>query len=598
MLKKRGIARMAITMLLILTMMLAACSNNNTTSTPPKDTNSGEKDSVESVDTDEAEEIVTLRLLVIEPGTKWNTYPDSDIAQEIAKKIGVKIEYVEADDSKFSVLLAGGDLPDIVRAEPAKYGKQLIEGDLIIPMDDMIEEHGQDILKNVPNLVPYSKANWSEGRNQLYFLSPQVQADISPIYPATTIGPTIRWDYYKEAGTPEINNPDDLLNVLEKIVEKNPQTEDGKKIYGVSMWQDWGLWPYIFPFAWDTMQSTNNSDLMARTLNETQYRNILTDENSTYWVAMDFYNKANRRGLMDPDALTMKHNDYLAKATSGQIVVGPATWAMGDFNAKYAKDGKGYVVLPVGKRIWSGGVNPLGWTGKSYSISKSSEHPEKAMEFLNYLYSYEGARTLYSGVEGIHWDMIDGKPTIKDETFALKTAGGAAWENTGIALDINLIGIGGAVVDPATNSPLDLFASSEAMAKGLTELEKDFSKHYGGLHPGDVASKLVAEGKLMDLNTQLQLLTPEPEQVINEGKIGLPVFPEDLLKLEAQVKELAARHAAKLILAKTDEEFEKNKKEAMKAFVDAGVDKITEFYTTDYADRRVKAGAIPAKLND
>lgn len=589
--KKRGAAKSAIAVILGMSMLLAACSGNtnNSNGNSPDETNAPGS-------TVKEEELVTLRLLVIETGTKWNTYPDTAVAEEIAKKVGVKIEYVESDDSKFSVLLAGGDLPDIVRAEPAKHGKQLIEGDLIIPMDDLLEEYGKDIMQNVPTVVDYSRNNWSEGRNQVYFLPPQIQSDPSPVYPPLTIGPTIRWDYYKEIGAPAFNTPDELLDVLEQIVAKHPETEDGKKTYGVSMWQDWGLWPYIFPFVWYTTQATNNSDLMARSLDETQYRNILTEEDSTFWVAMDFYNKANRRGLLDPDALTMKHNDYLAKATAGQIVIGPATWAMGDFNSKYAKDGKGYMVLPTGKRAWSGGANPLGWTGKSYTISKSSKHPEKAMEFLNYLYSYEGARTMYSGVEGVHWDDVDGKPQINDETFALKNAGGAEWEKTGIGLDLNLIGLGGAVLDPDSEYPLDLFSASEALAKGMSALEKDFSDYYGGAHPGDVLGKLIAEGKLVDSNTVIKAQTPE--QRINEGKVGLPAIPEDLLKVEAQLKELASRHAAKLILAKTDEEFAKLKESALKDFEANGVQKFTDFYTSDYAERRKVNDALPAKLNN
>ncbi len=578
---KKGIIRSLI-LVLGLSLLLVACKNNSDKTQKINRLTNG----------DVLDEVVTLRLLVIETGTKWNTYPEHAVALEIAKKVGVKIEFVEVDDRKFNELLAGGDLPDIVRTEPAKYAKQLIAGDLIIPMDDMIDVYGQDILQNIPSLIDYSKKNWSEGRNQLYFLSPQVQAEASSVYPSLTIGPTIRWDYYKEIGAPSINDPEDMLDVLEQIVANHPETDDGKKIYGVSMWQDWGLWPYIFPFTWYTMQSADNSDLMVNELGQTQYQNILTDQNSTYWLAMNFYNEANRRGLLDPEALTMKYNDYLARATSGQIVLGPATWAMGDFNAMYAKDGKGYVVLPIGKRAWSGGINPLGWLGKSYAISRSSEHPEKAMEFLNYLYSYEGARTLYSGVEGVHWNMVEGKPQIKDETFTLKITGGTEWENTGIGMDLNLIGLGGSVVDRSTGAPLDLFMTPEALVRGNTELEQDFSEYYGGLYPGDVLSKLIEDGKLVDSNSPSKYMTHE--QRTKEGLIGLTAIPEAMLKIEAEVKKLAAQYAVRLILASTDEEFEVIKQDALDAFDAANVDEFTEFYTNKYAENREKIGAIPA----
>nr|WP_240353865.1 extracellular solute-binding protein [Cohnella algarum] len=479
-------------------------------------------------------------------------------------------------------------MPDIVRADPNKYGRQLIEGDLVIPMDDMLAELGKDITANVPTLVDYSRKNWSEGQNKLYFLPPQVQPQPSDVVKPLTIGPTLRWDWYKEIGAPEINNTDDLLNVIEQIVKNHPTTEDGKKVYGVSMWQDWGLWPYIVPFVFQTSQTAVTTDLMQKAAGADDFINILTDESSNYWLAMDYYNKANRRGLLDPDALTMKNNDYMAKATAGQLVSGPADWAMGDFNSQYAKDGKGFMVVPAGKFAWNGGVNPIGWGDKSYSISKSSKHPVKAMQFLNYLYSYEGARTMYSGIEGTHWDMVDGKPQLKEETFALKTAGGQQWESTGIALDRNLIALGSAVVDPATNTPVDLFSTSEAIMKSLNALQKDFSEYYGVSQPGDVFAKYIEEGKLIDSNTALKGKTQE--QILQEATVVAPVLTEDLLKLESQLKELAARSAAKIILSKTDEEFAKNKQEALDAFKKAGADQITEFYNAAYDQALKDAG--------
>ncbi|WP_020618078.1 extracellular solute-binding protein [Paenibacillus daejeonensis] len=584
--RKRGLKRSAAMMMLILAMLASACSGNNTNNAP--NTGTTETPGTENTGAETPQELTTLRVLVVEPGTKWNTYPDSAIAQEIARKVGVKIEYVEADDNKFNVMLAGGDLPDIVRADPNKYAKQLIDGNLIIPMDDLLAEHGGDITANVPGVIEYGKQNWSAGQGKVFFLPPQVQAKPSPVAKTMTIGPTIRWEYYKEIGTPEIKNSDDLLNVLEQIVEKHPTTEDGKKIYGVSMWQDWGLWPYNIPFVFDTQQLAANTDIMVKEEGADNYINFLTNETSSFWKAMDFYNQAHLRGLLDPDALTMKHNDYLAKATAGQFVVGPATWAMGDFNSQNAKDGNGYVVIPAGKLLWSGGVGPLGWADKSYAISKSSKNPEKAMEFLNYLYSYEGARSMYSGIEGEHWEMVDGKPVLKDETFALKTEGGAAWESTGIALDRNLIGLGSSAEDPATGTPVDLFTTVDALAKNVTALEKDFSEHFGASYPGEVVQKLVEAGTYNDFSTPYQGLSDD--EIVARATIVTPILDEELTKIEAQLKELGARHAARIILSKNEAEFEKNKQDAIKAFTDAGAEKITEYYTAAYTAAKEAAG--------
>ncbi|WP_341346709.1 extracellular solute-binding protein [Paenibacillus sp. FSL H3-0469] len=577
--------------LMTASLALSACSNGNNTggnaaSSPPAGgTNSA---GAEATDSGSAKEQVTLRVLIMETGSKWNTHQDSVVAKAIADKLGVKIEYVEADENKFNVLLAGGDLPDIVRTDVNKFQKQLIEGELIVPLDDMLAEHGKDISANVGTVVEYSKKNWSNGTGKLYFLPPQVQSKPGTSIAPITIGPTIRWDWYKEIGAPAINTMDDLLDVVEQIVQKHPQTEDGKKVYGVSMWQDWGLWPYLIPPIIFNKLSGSTSDLTAAPVGGSEFISTLTDESSNFWTAMDFYNKANRRGLLDPDSLTMKNNDYMAKATAGQIVVGPATWAMGDFNAQHATDGKGYIVVPAGKLAWTGAVNPLGWQDKAYSISKSSKNPDKAMEFLNYIFSYEGARTMYNGVEGTHWSMVDGKPVLSDETLALKAAGGAPYEATGLSLDRNIIGLGGDMINPNDQMPVDLFTSEEALAKAATPLEKDFAQHFGASYSGEVFKKLIDEGKLDTFTTWMNEMSDE--EIIKRNTVPGVTLTDALKKQEAELKELAAREAAKIILSKDDKTFEANKQAALKAFQKGGADEFTAWYNGEVKKLRTEHG--------
>ncbi len=49
------------------------------------------------------------------------------------------------------------------------------------------------------------------------------------------------------------------------------------------------------------------------------------------------------------------------------------------------------------------------------AITTNCEHPEKAMQLLDYLNSEEGARLIYSGVEGVHWEYDEnGVPQLTD----------------------------------------------------------------------------------------------------------------------------------------------------------------------------------------
>ncbi|MFD2331975.1 hypothetical protein ACFSR7_22200 [Cohnella sp. GCM10020058] len=595
--RKKATLKLGAMMLATTSLLLSACSGgnngnngNNASPSATASASAGASSSAASpsASAEAAKDLVTLRVLVMEPGTKWNKYNESPVAKAIAEKVGVKIEYVEADENKFNVMLASGDLPDIVRSDVNKYQKQLIEGNLVVPMDDLLAEHGKDITANIPTVVDFSKKNWSNGTGKLYFLPPQVQAKSGKFVRPITIGPTIRWDWYKEVGAPEVKTMDDLLNVVDQIVQKHPKTDDGKKVYGVSMWQDWGLWPYTIPPIIFNNMAGVTSDLTMHETGSTKFISTLTDETSNFWTAMKFYFDANQRGLLDPDSLTMKNNDYMAKATSGQIAVGPATWAMGDFNAQHTNDGKGFIVIPAGKYAWTGEIRPLGWQDKSYSISKSSKNPQKAMEFLNYIYSYEGARTMYSGVEGQNWNLTDGKPTLTEDSLALKATGGIPLESSGMSLDLNIIGLGGDVANPQDGQPLNLFNTEEALVKAATPLEKDFAQHYGASYSGEVFGKLIKEGKLVSATTWMDNMSED--QVLKENTVPGVTLTDDWKKKEASLKELATRQAAKIILAKDEAAYNKAKAEALDAFKKAGADDFTKFYNDEVQRLRAEHG--------
>lgn len=53
-----------------------------------------------------------------------------------------------------------------------------------------------------------------------------------------------------------------------------------------------------------------------------------------------------------------------------------------------------------------------GWT--ITMISKNCKDPAKAMKFISWLMSEEGQKYTYLGVEGVTYDMVDGKPVLKD----------------------------------------------------------------------------------------------------------------------------------------------------------------------------------------
>lgn len=570
---------------------MAACGGNTGSETG---TSSAGETTAPSTETTAAKvkDPVELTILINQTANDWSTYLDNPVAKEIQNQTGISFSFEESDENKFKVLLAGGDLPDIVRADAGIYGKQLIEGNLVISLEELLKTNGQDVAENIPTALDISRKNWSNNTGKLYFLPPQVQAEPAQHYFDITGQPglCIRWDYYKEIGCPEINNEDDLLNALAAIQAKHPKTEDGKSIYGLSSFNDAGLFPYQFsPFPFAGYATKSAGKIMTAKIDSMQLDNILTTEGSNYWTQVSTYYKAQKMGLLDPDALTMKFEDYSAKATAGQIICGPVAWAMGNFNAENAKDGKGFINIPAGKYGWFGEITPSGWAGKQYSISKSCQTPDRAMDLLNYFFSYDGARTMWSGVKGKDWDIVDGKPKLKEETLQLQSSGGENWKASGIQLDKNLIGLGANVVNPADGLPMSLFETPELYSKLLNPVQKDYCAHYGVQYPGEVFEKLVKEGKMANFYTESRDISVVTKNILTRS--ALVEAPDDIKTIEAKLLDMAAKSAGKCILSKSDAEFEANKVKAIAEFKTAGADTLTQWYTKAWDDAMVAVGA-------
>jgi putative aldouronate transport system substrate-binding protein len=569
----------------LLALSLTACSGSTSpaatqgaaaTSAPADATQSAAAATPAAADTS----VTPLTILVA--GSPITIDHKSRVQQALTKATGVSVTIEAVDNDKLNVLLAGGDLPDMARVGTNLFN-QMIEGNNVIPLDDLLQSKGQDILKNVPTAVTFSKKFWSDSQDKVFFLPMQVGPSAKGI--EQTLGLVVRWDYYTKAGYPEVKNLDDYLNVLAAMVKANPKTPDGKPTYGVSAFSDWGNWSYFYPMIFlEKYYTISGSATELYGLDTKKVVSMLTEENGCYWQSVNFYRKAYQLGILDPDSFTQKYDDFYTKATNGQLISVPATWCAGDFISANSSKGLGYAALPVQWGInWGSTSSVLGWTDKCMSITTNCKTPEKAMGFINYLYSFDGARLLYNGVKGTDWDGVGGQSTITDSTLQLYLAGGKPYTDTGIAsLDDNFIGLSDNTMNPADNKTLNLFNDSSVYAKLMTPVQKDFSAHYGVDYPFEAFDKAAASNPAYIKADGLDIVSAL-----------LPTTPDDdISRMEGDLNNLAVKYGAKMILAKDDTEFDTVKKEAQAAFTAAGVQKVNDWYTQQWATASQKAEEV------
>ncbi|MEI6051809.1 MAG: hypothetical protein WCQ44_03820 [Opitutaceae bacterium] len=466
---------------------------------------------------------------------------DNDVANAIEKKLGIKIDYSVWDKAKDQVALASGDLPDIMQIETVDL-PTYINGGNIISLEDLIKTKGKDILANSAKSVAFSRQYASAGKNTLYgiYTGIDVNAVNTPAY-NYAIGLSLRWDYYKELGYPAINNEDDYLKVLAAMQKKHPKTDDGLRVYGISGWADWGLWAYYVPYVFSN-GSMNGSNYTTVDL-KGNVTPMFTDKGGVFKNAMKFLNKANALGLVDPEMFTMKNDQWQAKFKNLQLLSNPANWWNGDvvkaMTAAGIKDA-GYYIVP--------GSMPMQWQGYGSAlagntptrilvISKTCKNPDKAMELINYLFTFEGARLAHSGVQDVHWSLVNGKPEIKDETFAASKSDAEFNRKSGIGIYNNMIGLGYNSRAKSGNF-LGLSNTDKAIKMGVSEGDKDFNAKYGVDYPGQAFVKLAEKKKISIGYFDLTY------QNLYEEKSS------DLKLIDGKINDYSMSFAAKLALAK------------------------------------------------
>ncbi len=554
--------------------LLTGCGGaSGTTQTAAGDETTESTDSSASAQDDG---VVTLTILAQKLSSNVTDYPDTHVLQEMANKIGVKLSIVEADTDKYNVMLASGDGFDLILAPTTKF-TELIEGNIVQPMDSYLEAYGQDMTANVPDTVEFSKGAWSNGTGSLYFMPMQVGVDANGAY--QQMGLLTRWDYYKEMGCPEINDLDEWLQLLADMQAAHPTTEDGLPVYGVSMFTDWNVWCYKYPLAcvlgYNELSGAASGLYKPSTM---EYENLYAKD-GLFWASVEYYYKANQLGILDPDAFITKYDDFTAKGTNGQLLTAPAYWATGNFNADHSDEAVGFAEIPTTwANQWGNTDYKAGWVDKCLGISAKTANPEKCMQYINYIFSYDGARELYSGVEGVDYTVEDGVPVLTQESKDLYVAGGDAWKESGLGFDCNITGLQQYAVDPDDGKTLNLFMDPDIYPEMLNTAQKDFCEYYGVDYPQEIFDQYREKYGTTD-----QSGTDAFTVALVEAA------PDDITRIEASLQETAISAASKLILAADDAEYAQIKAETEAEFEEIGLQEVIDWYTNAWNTAKEQA---------
>jgi ABC-type glycerol-3-phosphate transport system substrate-binding protein len=522
-------------------------------------------------------EPVTLSIFGVANSTLINkAFQDDEVIAELQKRTGVKLDFtpdlnVTDRAEKLAVMLAGKDLPDIVVFNALTDRAKVNSAKAALPLDDLVAKYGQDIQKNAGKALQISKMNNSDETHALYYLPGHVgNVQFSPNVNDNSWN--LRWDLYKKLGYPQMNTLDDLLGVLGKMMQLEPNNKDGKKNYGLglNLSDAWGQLMIDKAIAnlQGFVQASSNDVYVDMGTGQPVPR--VSDPNSIFWKSMQFYNKAYQQGILDPESATMKYNTITDKYKTGRYFASTTYWSLGGADAQFIAGGepdKGFVPFMVDYNKQNIYVGQATYNGDQFEmfISKNTKHAEAAIKFVNYLFSYEGAELMMNGIEGKHYKMENGVPMVTDEELAARKADPKHYLQTGIGKYNNLLRFT-PQKDPK-GYPANFINVPETQAKLATKVQKDFMDHYG-------------------YKTVTEPFTKIPKYVFDTSLLGsISTVPgSDIQAKEQQLDAYLLANIAKVIYQKTDADYEKAKAKFLEEYKAKGAADVFGYYKDKYLE--------------
>ena len=554
------------------------------------------------------DEVVTLTMF-IRNQSKYTGLQEDPVAQYIEDKLGVRIELTvdsslgntTAQTSTFNELLAtklaSNDLDDIMdfgspsgNPEILNNLKRAAEAGMIIPLDDLAEQYGKNITTD-PRLTVRNeyRREFMYDDGHFYSVGGWGGMGLDQLPGAAA---WVRWDAYKEMGYPEVSNDDELLAMLKEMQEKYPETPGGEKIYalggGVADPQGMGDGfvnrDYPLSKGYEPLEG-NYAVYLNHATREVEAP--LLDPDSFFWNGVAFYYKANQMGILDPGAVTMSSAEYSEKVNKGAYLASFNGWGL--MNKEAILEGlgmpeSGYMPMNPFEDVVS---LPMYWEsvlgGNEFAITSKCEHPEKAMEFLDWCFSEEGSRIITQGAEGLAWVMNEeNKPEVTQQ-YTADNASGAVdmaeaygkWKYAGINAFQHIDrDSDGNYIQP----------EQEPVVENYSAVKKDALDYYGTDSFTDYFTNYTnADGEKL------------PCIIWGSYPTAIGTKPDDIKQKYAQINDYMYKQIFKMIYAENDAEYEALLQEAMDTLPTMGLNDVVEWYQTRVSELR---GELDPMIDD
>ena len=573
--------------------LLAGCgsSSESADSSAASGSEKGTETTAEADSTDStASDGDTMTIEIFDVAANYQGVQTGWFAKVVKDRFNIELNIIApqvAGDAIYQTRSSSGNLGDILILESGQF-KECIDAGLI-------KDISADIW-NYSNLADYKDQidvlnNGLEGNdNGATYGIPTEMLSTSPTsYSQDTIysSPLLRWDLYKELGTPDIADLDGLLDVLEQMMEKHPTNDAGDACYAMSLWPDWDGGDGMLGIA-NVVQLTTwyGEKIKGSAILKPDGTFIpLTDKNGTYYKILKFLYEANQRGLVDPDSATQDWNSACAKMSAGQVYLMWYSWQTGFWNStERLKDGTGFIFTPIANQDYYTDADAYYGSGRVWAVGSQvdDEKYAKIMEFLDWYASPEGLMFQHAGIEGFNYEVgEDGKFTqinsnaLMDNLNVPEEWGGGGYSDGNNAINQWIVNANS--INPLTGETYVVTYWSSYKEETLTDMKREWRERFDAEEPADYMKK----------NNKL-IISPNVS-------VSLPIDTADISVIRNQCNETICDYSWRMIYASDDANFDALWDEMSKTLDGYGFQDLVKFDTDKYQIELDAKNAVAAK---
>lgn len=329
---------------------------------------------------------------------------DAPIFMKAGEVTNVYLDTTLADTAtdmkqEFNVMIASGEIADIVEYEKPEVEQQAMEG-AFIPLEDLIAEHAphlQAYFDANPKMYSYAKA--PDGH--LYYV-PYITA------PIPTMINYIRFDWLDKLDMEVPTNTDELYDVLTAFRNEDPNgngQKDEVPVFGrnsKNVLREMMIWFDGARYEWYV-----EDEKVGYGPSEARYQTAVTELAKWY-----------SEGLIDPEIFTVggKARDLYLPTNLGGMTI---DWfgSTAGYNDR-CPDVEGFELRGMLPPVGTDGVLRtadwrLPYTTNGWAVSYSNENPVAAVKLMDWFFSEEGRIVSNYGIEGESFEFdADGNPQL------------------------------------------------------------------------------------------------------------------------------------------------------------------------------------------